>query len=268
MVCFYRKGSNMVIVVLSLMVLCVLLLVRMKKLTDDLKESRRMSNIKGAFLNNITDEIRTPLRSLSALADIMSKDDLYLSKAEKKNISDQMFFNTNVVTTLLDVIVVLAGRAKGQELRIESFSPNLLCRRVIQSQLNNKDISSDVKIQFRRTLDDGFFVKNDVRILELIVSKLITNACKFTKVGEIAVGCTYNERMNRLTIYVQDTGCGIPEDRRDMLFTWFEQPDESRDNAELDLSIVSKLAERIGGFARFDSNYSEGTRILIELPVG
>ena len=63
-------------------------------------------------------------------------------------------------------------------------------------------------------------------------------------------------------------GVGIPKDRLSRLFSWFEQPDDMRDEAELDLSICQRLAQKIGGVLFIDELYArQGTRVVLVLPI-
>ena len=155
----------------------------------------------------------------------------------------------------------------GHQMQMESFSPNLLCRRCLQANMNSIYHRKAVKLKFQRELNDEFFVKSDRHLVELIVSKLIVNACRFTEQGEIQVGCNTTEHREFLTVYVNDTGDGIPEGRQSSLFSYFEKPDDLQDEAELDLSICGKLAEKLGGALLYDDSYQGGTRMKLLLPM-
>jgi signal transduction histidine kinase len=124
-----------------------------------------------------------------------------------------------------------------------------------------------VKLQFNRELRDEFFVNSDRHLVELIVNKLIINACKFTEEGTVTVGCNTTTHADRLTIYVCDTGKGIPEARMSNLFSYFDEPDDLQDEAELDLSICRRIAEKLGGELLYDVAYQDGTRLELILPL-
>ena len=66
---------------------------------------------------------------------------------------------------------------------------------------------------------------------------------------------------------MSDTGGGIPEGRQGSIFSYFEQPDEMKDEAELDLSVCQRLAEKLGGELVYDERYRKGTRMLLVLPL-
>ena len=81
------------------------------------------------------------------------------------------------------------------------------------------------------------------------------------------MGCNTSDNPGYLTAFVKDTGNGIPEQRRNKLFTWFDAPDDMYDEAELDLSICQRLAGKLGGVLEIDPQYSKGTRVLLILPL-
>lgn len=260
-------NSMWIAIAMILALLCVVLLVWLRRQQGDLRQERRSGRMNRAFLQNISHEISTPLKSVKELAAIVAKEDLYLSKSEKRNISEQMQYNADLISTLLDEMMLFSDCGDGHQLSDESFSPNALCRRCLEANMFSIYHQQAVKLNFKRELNDEFFVKSDRHIVELIVNKLILNACRFTEQGEITVGCNTSEEIERLTIYVQDTGAGIPSERMNSLFNWFDEPDDMRDEAELDLSIVQRLAQKLGGDLRLDDSYTGGTRVLLVLPL-
>lgn len=257
----------MIVLVVILAIALIACLYHMRTLSAQVSKAQRSEKMKQAFIHNISHEIRTPLHSVSGMAEVISDESLYLSKSEKRNISDQIKYNAALIATLIDEVLLLSDETtSGHLIEFEEISPNIVCRRCLEASLHQSQRPS-VRTTFKRELSDEFFVHTDPHLLELIINKLLLNASRFTQEGEIAIGCNTTDNPDRLTIYVQDTGKGIPEERKSKLFNWFEQPDETRDEAELDLSIVQKLAARINGLVRVDNTYKKGTRMQIILPI-
>lgn len=257
-----------IILIVSLVaLLCSLMYILV--LRGKIRKLMKFNRMKHAFLENINNEMRVPLDAMKGLAETVSKQDLYLSKNEKRNISVQMQYNAELIGTLFDEIVMFSGNNdEGHQLHIDSFSPNELCRRCLEANMYSIYHRQAVKLNFKRELTDEFFVRNDRHLVELILNKLILNACRFTETGEVIVGCNTSENTDRLTIFVEDTGQGVPENRLDKLFTWFEEPDDMNDAAELDLSICYRLARKMGGVLYMDNNYMrKGSRFVFILPL-
>ena len=176
---------------------------------------------------------------------------------------------SNGMKTLLDEVMMFAGNEKeGHQLHDESFSPNVLCLRCLEANMYSLYRREAVKLSFKRELSDEFFMKSDHHLVELILNKLILNACRFTEHGEVLVGCNTREYADRITFFVEDTGGGIPENRLNNLFTWFDNPEDMNDEVELDLAVCQRVAQKLGGMLVRDEHYQrQGTRMLLVLPL-
>lgn len=255
------------IAIIVLIIVCLILAYRLKSQQTQLSECRNSDKKKSAFIKALAREIRTPLHSVSGLAEIISKDDLYLSKEEKKNISSQIKYNANLISTLLDEVSIYSeDGSTGHQLVDERFSPNRICQRCIDANL--QQVKQGVRLLFRHSMGDEQFVSADRHIVELVLNKLVHIACKFTQKGEIAVGCSKDETRRAITFFVEDTGGGIPVERRSALFQWTETTDDAKDEeTEFELTIAHKLAMKIDGYLRWDNTYTKGTRMEFTLPV-
>jgi len=256
----------MIAVVIILLVFCAILVLRIVSMKGDIERMRRKSYVSKAFIENMSHEVRTYLHSISGLAEIIAKEDVYLSKGEKKDISNQILFNTNLVTTLFEELSMLYDSGQGHQLEKESFSPNTLCLRCMESN-SSTQVKEGVSLTLKRELPDSYLLNSDPHIVELILNKLLYNACRFTMKGVITIGCNTKEHEGSFTFYVQDTGDGFPEDRKNQLFNWFEHPTSSPDVVEFDLSIAQKLSNRIGGYLAIDERYTGGSRFFLVLPI-
>ncbi len=253
-------------VIIILVVLCLTLIASLIKEHARVKTFRQSDEMKTLFIDALAREIRTPLHSVSGLAEIISKEDLYLSKEEKKNISDQILYNARMIDTVLNEVSLFSDEGENvRTMKNERFSPNRVCMTCIDANLASAN--PGVKIVFRRGVGDELFISAERHIVELVLSKLINISCRFTKKGEITVGCRFDETHRLLTYIVEDTGGGIPEERKDALFKWFDDPSLASDIVEFDLSVSYRLAQKIGGNLHWDSTYTKGTRMEFVFPV-
>jgi len=255
----------LIVVVAILLVTTILSLLRARSLQGQVCQLQKSYKMMATFVKALGREIRTPLHSVSGMAEIIAREDLYLSKGEKKTISDQIKYNTGMIATLLDEIGIYSEGGEGHHLQDERFSPNQLIQRCLDG--NRVFLQEGVKLSFRHDLSDSQFVSADRHIVEVVLNKLVFSACKFTKHGEVAVGCRQGSSASLLTFYVEDTGGGIPENRKGKVFSWFDNPDDMFDETEFDLSVAQRLASKIGGYLRFDERYQGGTRIEFTIPV-
>lgn len=256
----------MVVVLVILIIVCLALVLWGRAQQVKLSEMQKSRSVRTAFLKGLIREVRTHLHSVGGLSEIISKDDLYLSKSEKRHITTQIKYNTSLISTLLDELSILSDVHGGHQLKDERFSPNILCERCIDANLPS--VHEGVRLTLTRELSDSYSVEADYHIIELIINKLVACACQFTMKGDITLGCHLGESPNLLVFYVQDTGgTTIPEDRKASIFDWFDNPDENCEPTEFDLSVAQRLAEKVGGYLRYDELWTQGTRMEFTLPV-
>ena len=257
------------IAIISVLVLALVALsINLSIVYCRLNKVRKNDRMKRAFLNNVGREVRIPLKSVIEMADIVAKEDLYLSKNEKREIADQLQYNANLISTFInEVLVFTEADTDVRQVTEEQISPNAVCLRCMEANMHSIYHRQAVKLQFKRELSDEFFVKSDRHLIEVIINKLILNSCRFTEEGSVTLGCNTTENVRQITFFVEDTGGGIPENRKKNLYTWFEDPEDMADEAELDLSICQRLARKLGGVLEHDETYVKGTRMLLVLPL-
>jgi signal transduction histidine kinase len=102
-----------------------------------------------------------------------------------------------------------------------------------------------------------------------VFSNLITNALKFTETGgHIVISAA--SKGNHLEFRVRDSGLGIPEEYRDLIFTHFYQAPtatgKKRSGVGLGLAIVRQIVELHGGEIRCESSPGEGSTFIFTIP--
>lgn len=93
----------------------------------------------------------------------------------------------------------------------------------------------------------------------VVVSNILRNACSYTREGVIAI------RLDGHHLEIVDSGLGIPEDRFPALFKRLDKGADSS-GFGLGLSIVSRVAERLGWKVDIQSRRGSGTRVSITFP--
>jgi signal transduction histidine kinase len=107
-----------------------------------------------------------------------------------------------------------------------------------------------------------------------ILLNLLTNALKFTTVGEVRLSVERWDRegMPWLRFVVQDTGIGIHADQLERIFEPFAQADATTERkfggTGLGLSISQAFTRMMGGEIYVTSEVGSGTRFTVELPIG
>jgi len=119
-----------------------------------------------------------------------------------------------------------------------------------------------------RIVGSSAWVRSDLILLERILLNLVSNAIRYTSVGEVLVGC--RRRSDALRIEVWDTGRGIPQDQRQYIFSEFYRLENSdRDQAGglgLGLAIVDRLCRLLEHPIELSSTLAKGSCFSITVP--
>ena len=111
-------------------------------------------------------------------------------------------------------------------------------------------------------------IKTDNEKLYAILTNLVKNAIKFTDAGSIAFG--YTKKEDFLEFYVKDTGNGIPENQKKIIFERFRQVHESVsrnfEGSGLGLTISKAYVELLGGKIWVESEEGKGSTFYFTIP--
>jgi len=111
-------------------------------------------------------------------------------------------------------------------------------------------------------------VRSDRRLLRRLLQNLVSNAVKYTPKGRVLVGCRRSRGKLRIEVY--DTGLGIPQSKKRVIFREFQRLDEGAKVARglgLGLSIVERIARVLGHKLDLRSIAGRGSRFSVEVPL-
>jgi len=231
------------------------------------KEQAEAANrAKNEFLNNISHETRTPMNAIMGFTDILLEGEDDPRKIEFLKLSRD---SSRILMKLIDEILDLAKIEAGKlELEYTNFSLEELFEEIHRMFFEE---AKKKKLEFNVTTASSVpsvVVGDRSRISEIIIN-IVRNAFKFTRIGSIAIDCTYDKGI--AFIKVSDTGVGIAKDKLDIIFTAFTQADGSLTRqyggAGLGLTIASKLTKLMSGKIYVESKDGAGSTFTVELPL-
>ena len=243
--------------------------------TAELEEARHdaeaASRAKGAFLANMSHEIRTPLNAIIGLAQLLQRDELPATAAQRLDKIDTSA--RHLLAVLNDVLDVSKIESGHFELDRAPFSlPQLLhdVQRIVAVSAEQKGLTLAV-----RAGELPEWVEGDATRLRQALLNLSSNAVKFCDQGgvTIEVEVTHVDAAQlRLQVAVHDTGPGIPAEHQRRLFGEFEQADVSisrtHGGSGLGLAITRRIAEAMGGEVGLHSQPGMGSRFWFTALVG
>jgi signal transduction histidine kinase len=220
---------------------------------------------KTQFLAAASHDLRQPMHSMNVLVAALSLKTLDESSQEIVKVLDTVNQTiTQQLDGLLDISKLDAGTVVPQR---ATFSLDTLLRAHYQAVRVRAAEGEQLCIL---NIEQTVTVRSDEALLRRAVSNLTDNALKFTPSGG-QVMLTLKQLGAEALIEVSDSGIGIPDDQREMIFREFYQiGNTNRDRAKglgLGLSIVRRLCELIGAKLSVHSVVGEGSRFTISLPV-
>lgn len=236
------------------------------------EELVKLDQVKDDFLAHTSHELRTPIHGIAGLAHALLLE-------SKQNGNGRMTENQSHQLTLIESSAKRLGylvneildfsKLKHQELSLKLVDVNLASVLGITVRLLEPLVSSK-PVTFKADIPSLLpAVKADENRLQQILFNLIGNAVKYTARGEIRVKASVLDGF--VEISIEDTGPGISDVHRDILFEPFKQLNRDADSGVegtgLGLSITRKLLELHNSKLCIDSEEGKGTRVHFLLPV-
>ena len=234
-----------------------------KQLAVERDRAEAASKAKTAFIQSMTHEIRTPLNHISGFTQVLAMPDLELSDEERLDVSLHIQEGTHHLTTIIDDLILISDLESSSDLPpAKKCSPALIVSQALDEV--RQDIAPEVSLEAHCQVPDTLEVNNHQHLIQAVLSRLLSNAAKFTHLGSITLSLT--QEADQLHFSVADTGPGIPADKRDFIFERFAKLDSFAQGTGLGLSVARMIAERLGGTLNLDPNYTGGSKFDFIIP--
>ena len=232
-------------------------------------EAVEASNMKSAFLANVSHEVRTPMNGVIGMTELLLDTSL---SDEQREYALQVGRSSEQMLAILNDILDLSKIEGGHlELDIADFDLHDVITETCTGaagQARAKGLLLNVEI----AADLPRRVRGDARRIRQIVLNLVSNAVKFTATGAITVKAAATPQADagsRVRVEVADTGIGVAPDKLQRMFEPFTQADVSttRDygGTGLGLAIVKEIVDMMGGQIGADSQPGRGSTFWFEV---
>jgi two-component system, NtrC family, sensor kinase len=247
---------------------------KVEERTREVEEKSRQLEIasqhKSQFLASMSHELRTPLNAIIGLTEMMVTN---AARFGTEKAAEPLRRVQRAGTHLLGLINQVLDLSKIEAGKLE-LSPDLVAlaplitevvdtARPLAEQNNNRLV---VKCQE----DLGSLTVDPMRLRQILLN-LLSNACKFTKQGEVTLlARRVINQGNWIEFAVSDTGIGITPEQQAKIFEEFTQADSSTarqyGGTGLGLAITRKLARMMGGDVTLTSEAGKGSTFTVRLP--
>jgi len=246
---------------------------RTKELVSAKEKAEESDKLKSAFLANMSHEIRTPLNGIVGFLQFINNDNLS-PKRRKEYINIINSNTTQLLRIINDIVDISKIEAKQMTITPVPVDINELMNElwvffVAHLQANNK---GHVKLILDESgMIDPCVIYIDPTRLRQVLNNLIGNAVKFTDKGYIRFGYRKAEA-DVLEFVVDDSGIGLPENQREVIFERFRQADTDKSiqklygGTGLGLTISRSLVQLEGGKIWVESTEGLGSSFYFTIP--
>jgi signal transduction histidine kinase len=244
------------------------------RLFDEIQDKNRQlqlaSENKSQFVSSMSHELRTPLNAIIGLTEMMVKNAARFGteKAQEplQRVNRAGTHLLGLINQVLDLSKIEAGKL---ELNPQTVQLRPLIDEVIGTagQLAEQN-KNRLVVDAQENL--GALTADPMRLRQILLN-LLSNACKFTKAGEVKLAARkVSNGSNFVEFAVSDTGIGMTAEQQAKLFEEFSQADAATaqrfGGTGLGLAISRKLARMMGGDVTVASEPGKGSVFTVRLP--
>ena len=229
------------------------------ELVEATLRAKESDNLKTKFLENITHEIRTPLNAIVGFSQLLVET---TNKDEREEYNLIITENNQTLVKLINNIIDYSKMEAGiSGVDNECFDVYALACDLF--------FSLKYKHENRLTCDlntnkESIIIFSDKKKLSDILINLLSNAFKFTINGTVSLDL--EDLGHEIRFSIKDSGIGIRDDHKKMVFDRFYKTDEYIQGSGLGLPISKKLVKLLGGELMINSKLGIGSEFYFILP--
>jgi signal transduction histidine kinase/CheY-like chemotaxis protein len=230
------------------------------------------SRAKSAFLAAMSHEIRTPMIGITGMLELL--EHTRLDAEQRRSVA----IVQSSAQSLLQIVGDILDFSKIEAGRMELAPRDIDLRRLVEHTVGNYlGIASSKGLSLELALGDDLapaYVADPLRLRQ-VLANFLSNAFKFTRSGGVTVRVERVEALadgrQTIALRVRDSGIGIGEQQREVLFQPFSQADSgtarSFGGTGLGLAICRQLAELMGGSIELASKPGAGSTFSLVVPL-
>jgi two-component system phosphate regulon sensor histidine kinase PhoR len=236
----------------------------------DITREKEISQMKNDFVSHVSHELKTPLASINAYAEMLVDGEARDGETIQQFcsiIQGQAQRLNRLIEDILNISRIESGLVKVNR---DHHSVALIIRDAVE-MMNSYAQEKNITIHAQAPiLYDQAFVDRDM--ISQVVINLLSNAVKYTPAGgSVTIRSEVDEADGRLRVTVSDTGVGIPPEAVEHVFDKFYRVEANNQYAKgtgLGLNLVKQIIETVhGGKVFVTSTVGKGSTFGFELPL-
>ncbi|MCX7793839.1 MAG: ATP-binding protein [Thermodesulfovibrionales bacterium] len=228
----------------------------------DITRIKRLEQVRRDFVANVAHEIKTPITAIKGFAETLL-DGAMEDRENAEKFLEIIKKHSERLNSLVSDLLTLSAIEQG-EIRLELIEIHL--SELVDSLFLLMEEKAKAKgLYLKKMVPEETVIRADRDRLSQILLNLIDNGIKFTEFGGVTVGAY--DSGGRITIFVEDTGCGIEKKHLSRLGERFYRVDRARSRelggTGLGLAIVKHLVKAHGWDMEIESTPGKGTKVKI-----
>lgn len=231
-----------------------------------IKECEEDSIRKSKYLTGFTNDLRTPLNAIAGFAQLLKEPDVREGNISKyvSIISDTSESIISKISSYSDIAEIENGSVKliNTEIQLNELIEEVCLRH------NKKFLLKGLKLEYNKMgPESASAISGDEAKIRHILDVFLSNALQNTYSGKVTINCQI--KGETVEFFVSDTGSGINDENRDMIFKYNEVQGSMILNSKgsgLGLLIAKSYARLMGGKIWFETDEGKGSSFFFTLP--
>ncbi len=240
-------------------------------LCQDVTEMKTVARMRESGIRILSHEIRSPLTTFKMISSVFAQLADRLSDERSSKLIELVDHETDRMLRLVGQFLdVAAIEDPSYQLNMRPFEVRELVNKAADT-LEVRATENDISVS--RDCEDGLpLINGDQDRVEDVLHNLCDNALKHTDAGG-SISIKADQDGGYVRLAVSDTGCGIPEDRQEIIFQEFAQVNSARSGSALEkgiglgLYMGRRIVELHGGRLEVESEVGVGSTFTIYLPI-
>ncbi|MBS1243113.1 MAG: phosphate regulon sensor protein [Nitrospirae bacterium] len=229
----------------------------------DITQLKKLEQMRKDFVANVSHELKTPITAIQGFAETLLEGALE-DREHGREFVATIKANSERINSLVDDLMTISKIELGAIAAEKTDVAFGDVAEAVTALLRNKAEKKGLALNVSVPPDAGMLQADRDRLIQ-IMTNLVDNAIKFTEKGSVTFGI--EEMGGRTSLFVQDTGIGVPEKHLARLGERFYRVDPARSRTMggtgLGLAIVKHLVKAHGWDMRIESTYGKGMKVRI-----